>query len=140
MKLYEAIAKGTPPPVATPKKKEHPTITVGTDLYRVVCEGIDALSNHPNTYQRGVLVEVVHDAKKPAKCLHDNGTPRLRPIPYPTLEVKLSHSPLGKAEREGWRECGVPATEGCGGGDCVQRALRENTGRDRRGLLPRPPG
>jgi hypothetical protein len=100
VKLYEAIARSTAPPVAAPKKVEHPTITVGTDLYRVVSEGIDALSHDRNTYQRGVLVEVVHDAKKPARCLHDNGSPRLRPIPYPTLEVKLSHC----ARWEKWNE------------------------------------
>jgi hypothetical protein len=90
VKLYTEIAKGTAPPVAAPKKPEHPTITVSTNLHQMVCEGIDALSHDPNTYQRGVLVEVVYDALKPVRCLHDNSSPRLRPIPFPTLTVKLS--------------------------------------------------
>ena len=48
------------------------------------------INYEPNVYQRGVLVEVVHDAPKPKLCLHDNGAPCLRPIPTTTLAVKLS--------------------------------------------------
>lgn len=67
-----------------------PDITVNTQLDTAVAASIRALSTEPNTYQRGVLVEIVHDAPKPKLCKHDNGGPRLRPIPAATLTVRLS--------------------------------------------------
>lgn len=67
-----------------------PFITVKTQLDGAVAAAIQALSTEPNTYQRGVLAEVAHDAPKPKLCKHDNGSPRLRPIPAATLTVKLS--------------------------------------------------
>jgi hypothetical protein len=67
-----------------------PPINVTTQLESAVAAAVRALSTEPNTYQRGVLVEVVHDARKPKLCKYDNGSPRLRPIPPATLTVKLS--------------------------------------------------
>jgi hypothetical protein len=68
----------------------YPEITVNTDLGHAVAQSILALQEDGNTYQRGVLVEVVHDAPKPKLCLHDNGSATFHPIPAPTLAVKLS--------------------------------------------------
>jgi hypothetical protein len=67
-----------------------PVVTVKTQLDSAVAGSIRALSTEPNTYQHGVLVEIAHDAPKPKLCKHDNGSPRLRPIPAATLTVKLS--------------------------------------------------
>ncbi len=67
-----------------------PPITVSTHLDAAVAASIQALSTEPNIYQRGVLVEVAHDAPQPKLCVHDSGSPRLRPIPLSTLTVKLS--------------------------------------------------
>lgn len=67
-----------------------PEIIVKRELDGVVAASIRALNHEPNVYQRGVLMEVMHDAPKPKLCLHDNGAPRLNPIPKTTLAVKLS--------------------------------------------------
>ena len=65
-------------------------ITLGLELDRVVEQSIKALADHPEVYQRGPLVQVAHDPKKPRQCLYDNGAPQLRPIPPATLLVLLS--------------------------------------------------
>jgi hypothetical protein len=65
-------------------------ITVGIELDLAVRQSIQALGEDTNTYQRGVLVEIAHDAPKPKLCLTDNGSPQLRTIPTATLIRKLS--------------------------------------------------
>lgn len=69
----------------------HPIIDINHELHRMVDEAGDALATSPNVYQYGqALVSIVHDAKKPKQCLHDNGSPQLVPLPKPMLATRLS--------------------------------------------------
>ncbi|MCX5682068.1 MAG: hypothetical protein NT049_00050, partial [Planctomycetota bacterium] len=67
-----------------------PPITVGIDVDLAVRQSIEALCGDDNTYQRGPLIEVAHDAPRPKLCLADNGAPQFRLIPAATLLRKLS--------------------------------------------------
>lgn len=66
------------------------TIRITTDLDCMVEESIRALRDDHNTFQHGVLSEVVEDPPKPKLYLIDNGAPRLRQILAPTMARKLS--------------------------------------------------
>jgi hypothetical protein len=69
----------------------HPIIKTGPDLYRMTSESISALRADPSVYQRcRSLVEICHEAPKPAQCQQDDGGPIFRVIPHATLAVKLS--------------------------------------------------
>ena len=62
-----------------------PVIRIAPDLDRTVEEAIRALRNDHNTFQHGVLSEVVEDPPKPKLCLTDNGAPQLRVVSAPHL-------------------------------------------------------
>jgi len=67
-----------------------PDIYPGPDLHRVAAEAIHAL-RRAEVYNRGGAVsEVVKEAPLPKLCLADNGSPRLRIIPDPSLGLLLS--------------------------------------------------
>ncbi|HUY88981.1 MAG TPA: bifunctional DNA primase/polymerase [Pirellulales bacterium] len=67
-----------------------PKIIVGPDLFRVAAEAINAL-RRADVYNRGgVLVELMSEAPMPKLCQADNGAPRLRPVPPPSLMLLLS--------------------------------------------------
>ncbi len=65
-------------------------IRITPDLHENVRQAICALTADPTILQRVGLVEVVHDAPRPKLCVVDNGAPRLRAIPAPTLKARLS--------------------------------------------------
>ncbi len=68
----------------------YPQIVVGTDLECNVNQSIQALAENPDILQRGPLVHIVHDAKRPKQCKVDHGGPQIRPIPRATLRAKLA--------------------------------------------------
>jgi len=68
----------------------NPVIRITPDLYENVREAICALTTDPTVLQRIGLVEVVHEAQRPKLCKVDNGAPRLRAIPTPTLKARLT--------------------------------------------------
>jgi hypothetical protein len=68
----------------------YPDILIGTDLERAVNQSIQALADDPDILQRGPLVHVVHDAKRPKQCKVDHGGPQIRPISKATLRTKLT--------------------------------------------------
>ena len=81
-------------------------IAVQTDLERAVAESIRALAEDPDILQRGLLVHVVHDAKRPKQCKVDHGGPQIRPIPKATLRTKLtSNAHYAKWKKDGYVEC-----------------------------------
>jgi putative DNA primase/helicase len=67
-----------------------PDIWPGPDLHRVTAEAINALRLSDLFNRGGALVELVNEAPLPKQCLLDNGAPRLRVIPEPTLTILLS--------------------------------------------------
>jgi hypothetical protein len=69
----------------------YPRVALDHDLGRAVHESIGALKEDPDVLQRGVLVQVVHDAPRPKQCLHDHGSPQIRPISKATLRAKLTN-------------------------------------------------
>ncbi len=83
-----------------------PVIKITTNLDRSVEESIQSLRNDPNTFQHGVLTEVVNAPPKPELCLTDNGAPQLRLISTATMARKLSAcANFEKYARGGWVPC-----------------------------------
>lgn len=67
-----------------------PQIYGTTHLPRIVGQSIQALKNHPNTFQRGgILMEVAYESEKPVQNLQDAGAPRFVTIPLSTLRTNL---------------------------------------------------
>lgn len=81
-----------------------PIIKVGPDIHRVAAEAIYALRG-ADIYQRGgVLVEKTNEAPRPKLCLNDNGAPRFRQVPMPTLGLILSEHARWKQWNERSKE------------------------------------
>ena len=88
------------------------TITLGPDLDRVVKQSIGVLAENPGVFQNGVLVQVVREATQPPLCLHDNGAPRLRQIPVPSLGPILAGCAVWRrwnASSRAYVRCAPPA-------------------------------
>lgn len=67
-----------------------PRIDIGPDLHRVTREATNALRRADVFNRGGILTQLINDAPRPSKCLHDNGASRLRQIPTSTLTLLLS--------------------------------------------------
>lgn len=69
----------------------NPRIQLSVDLEKTVNEAIAALAADLRVFQYGnQLVQIVSDSKPPPQCLFDNGAPKLRAIPMPTLTTYLA--------------------------------------------------
>jgi hypothetical protein len=67
-----------------------PTIRLSPDLEKHTSEVIAALRDDPGVYQRGMLVEIIHDADKPPQCVTEYGCPQVRPIAPASVKRRVS--------------------------------------------------
>lgn len=99
-----------PPPVSRVRTKL--TIQVTTDKEFVVNQALDALTGHPNLYQRkGALVQIVYDSQTEngRRIGRLAGAPRIRTVPQPWLLEKMQSSASWvKAKRDKLVDADVP--------------------------------